>query len=193
MCEEEEAVPPQSWSLHYTPLYYNNAYKTFWQRYWMLFFSSVRHTGWSSLTECGPSMTLTMSFTWMLFCSESRATAKRLSFRLFTAWCRTVSTLPCMLSTWEHGRSTDHRTRIIKHHTDFHTLTDVIWIKCENSWGRSPQVIGQLLPGRSLSPAEQWRPQFVDLAVPAPPIHAVLLHPPQMQSLSTAASPEVRP
>lgn len=51
------------------------------------------------LTEWGPSMTLTMSFTWMLFCSESRATAKRLSFFRVTAWCLTVTTFPYMFST----------------------------------------------------------------------------------------------
>lgn len=45
-------------------------------------------------------MTLTMSLTWMLFCSESRATAKRLSFLRVTAWCRTVTTFPYMFSTW---------------------------------------------------------------------------------------------
>lgn len=50
-------------------------------------------------------MTLTMSLTWMLFCSESRATAKRLSFLRFTAWCRTVSTFPCMFNTWETQES----------------------------------------------------------------------------------------
>lgn len=44
-------------------------------------------------------MTLTMSLTWMLFCSESRATAKRLSFFLVTAWCRTVTTFPYMFNT----------------------------------------------------------------------------------------------
>lgn len=38
-----------------------------------------------ALTECGPSITLTMSLTWMLFCSESNATAKWLSFLRFTA------------------------------------------------------------------------------------------------------------
>lgn len=51
-------------------------------------------------------MTLTMSLTWMLFCSESRATAKRLSFFLVTAWCRTVTTFPYMFSTcspWRGG------------------------------------------------------------------------------------------
>lgn len=41
--------------------------------------------GVEALTECGPSITLTMSLTWMLFCSESKATAKRLSFLRFTA------------------------------------------------------------------------------------------------------------
>lgn len=51
------------------------------------------------LTEWGPSITLTMSFTWMLFCSESRATAKRLSFFRVTAWCLTVTTFPYMFST----------------------------------------------------------------------------------------------
>lgn len=50
-------------------------------------------------TEWGPSMTLTMSLTWMLFCSESKATAKRLSFFLVTAWCRTVTTFPYMFNT----------------------------------------------------------------------------------------------
>lgn len=53
------------------------------------------------LTEWGPSMTLTMSFTWMLFCSESRATANRLSFFRVTAWCLTVTTFPYILSTFE--------------------------------------------------------------------------------------------
>lgn len=53
------------------------------------------------LTECGPSMTFTMSLTWMLFCSESSATAKRLSFLRLTAWCRTVRTFPCMFKTWK--------------------------------------------------------------------------------------------
>lgn len=48
-------------------------------------------------------MTLTMSLTWMLFCSESSATAKRLSFFLVTAWCRTVTTFPYMFSTWGQG------------------------------------------------------------------------------------------
>lgn len=48
-------------------------------------------------------MTLTMSFTWMLFCSESRATAKRLSFFRVTAWCLTVTTFPYMFSTYEGG------------------------------------------------------------------------------------------
>lgn len=58
------------------------------------------------LTEWGPSMTLTMSFTWMLFCSESRATAKRLSFFRVTAWCLTVTTFPYMFSTYG-GRGGD--------------------------------------------------------------------------------------
>lgn len=53
-----------------------------------------------TLTEWGPSMTLTMSFTWMLFCSESRDSAKRLSFLRVTAWCLTVTTFPYMFSTY---------------------------------------------------------------------------------------------
>lgn len=57
------------------------------------------HPHAAARTEWGPSMTLTMSLTWMLFCSESRATAKRLSFFLVTAWCRTVTTFPYMFST----------------------------------------------------------------------------------------------
>lgn len=61
----------------------------------------------SELTECGPSITLTMSLTWMLFCSESKATAKWLSFRRLTAWCRTVRTFPCMFSTCHTGHTAD--------------------------------------------------------------------------------------
>lgn len=47
--------------------------------------SAREEGGVDALTECGPSITLTMSLTWMLFCSESKATAKRLSFLRFTA------------------------------------------------------------------------------------------------------------
>ena len=68
------------------------------------------------LTEWGPSMTLTMSFTWILFCSESRATAKRLSFFRVTAWCLTVTTFPYMFSTYIGSGGDTERLRVERGH-----------------------------------------------------------------------------
>ena len=50
-------------------------------------------------------MTLTISFRWIEFCSESRATACLFSLLLLIAWGRTWTTLPCMFSIWKFSRS----------------------------------------------------------------------------------------
>lgn len=125
-----------------------------------------------ALTECGPSMTFTISFTWMLFCSESSATAKRLSFRRFTAWWRTVSTFPCMFNTWEayHG----------------------VLARCVSAEQKAE--LGLLWrPEKSLSPAGRWPRRSAGPAGPAPPTRAAHLHRPRTPSPSRAAGPWATP
>ena len=52
----------------------------------------------TNITNTVPTVTLTISFRWMAFCSESRAVAVRFSLRRCSACGRTDTTLPCMFN-----------------------------------------------------------------------------------------------
>lgn len=109
------------------------------------------------LTEWGPSMTLTMSFTWILFCSESRATAKRLSFFRVTAWCLTVTTFPYMFSTYGGTGGDTEWLRVERRHVG-QGFPAVGWFFLWETVPSSAGCLDSLTLGQAMLGTTPWAP-----------------------------------